>query len=466
MDTKTVVRETVNDTLRRQDHLQQKPPPPTGHGSLEDIAKFSALRVPGYASDPGNNLRAGLTSKYLYRDFQERGPAKTSVVDDFAALPPAITRALSSPAPAPSANRNSTPERPNFSFDDLRSVPENVVWRKGNSYFGRNVEANAPMRDAVTGNVVTPRGTVSTLDESARREYYANVLRGSGGGGGSDTTRRDFSLDLQGLLKQLERQPGEPSYRYRARTAAINEAVQNYVNLENNRRIVGATLRGQDMELQGRLLPKQLELEQARQLRALQGEFFRAAGGDARKAAALAASAGMPELAKSFYDLAEGSQKYSQGANKTALESLKSHATPDEKGNITEAEEARLRRRVESAVPGYLNMSENERLAYQPEADGTLSLIKGINARRNHRLSQAIGLDAPDPEFDRLPDLRGGKLGEVGFFEGLFTPQVQRGDYYVELPNDQKIYIGRDSLTENARELLKKRSVSTSALRD
>lgn len=423
---------------------------------------YKALGGSGEISLPGGSF-----TEILQR--YDKGEPQNSVTRANSANGSALSKAPT--ARANSANGSALSKAPTAptgtTSDALPSIPpvEGVIVRQGNTYSGVNVGPNAPMVDSA-GRIVSPRGGFAVLDESAKREYIQSVLQGAKQTRPATERSTTNGLDFGWVVRQLQRQPGEPSYRYRARTSALNEAVQNFINRENSIRNAETLRRGQDMESQGRLLPKQLELEQAQRLRALQGEFFQAAGGDSRKAAALAASAGMPELAKSFYDLAEGAQKYSQGTSKTALESLKSHATPDEKGNITEAEEAKLRRRVESAVPGYLNMSENERLAYQPEADGTLSLLRGINARRNHRLSQAIGLDAPDPEFDRLPDLRDGKLGEVGFFEGLFTPQVQRGDYYVELPNDRKIYVERDSLTENARELLKKRGVSTSALRD
>lgn len=165
------------------------------------------------------------------------------------------------------------------------SVADGQIWKSGNMYVGKNVGPDAAIMNARTGERAPIRGTVSTLDYSGAREYTRSLLQdaaaqqamaGAGASTGGLRMPSGGGFDYSDLLKQLGRQPGEPSYRYRARMEGVIGMMRNLVSADNNIRDnmtsrannaanVSAQLRGQD--LSNAAAAQRIALEEARALR-------------------------------------------------------------------------------------------------------------------------------------------------------------------------------------------------------
>lgn len=108
---------------------------PTGDGSFSDIAKFTALRAGGFASDLGDAMTMGLAGRF-YADNQNPQPSSAPAQQPTAAQPRAVAAQPKQANPsAPSATGEVAPE------------PTNNIVREGNSY-----SATGPISEGFTIN--------------------------------------------------------------------------------------------------------------------------------------------------------------------------------------------------------------------------------------------------------------------------------------------------------------------------
>jgi hypothetical protein len=151
---------------------------PTGDGSVGDIAKFTALRAGGFASDLANNLTLGLAGK-LYRDNDTpRTPVNT----------PAAT-----PAPAAAASTALAPPPGSRVVDENNGNPIVALRRAGTTEYTTAADASKPLGRGnlsvyqssgsapvagTAATVATPADDLRAPDASARAaELNANYDR-------------------------------------------------------------------------------------------------------------------------------------------------------------------------------------------------------------------------------------------------------------------------------------------------
>lgn len=218
--------------------------------------------------------------------------------------------------------------------------------------------------------------------------------------------------------------------------------------------------RGQDFDAQERQLQREAMLRQ----RQLLAQIMERAEGDPRRAAAIAASAGLSP--KEFLDMAENAQQFSARSAESAEKRIEGLMVADAEGRIPDAERARVRAMVSRMAPGFFNMSEADQLHVLPDVTAGVNLLRGANELRNHGLLQMIGWDGSSPEITMLPEnLRGAQLGEVTLAEGAFTPGgVRREDYRLRLPDGQTMFIPRGRMDQTMKDFLSRQGVDVGAL--
>lgn len=474
---------------------------PTGDGSAGDIAKFAALRTLGYASDLGNDLTFGLAGKYLYQDKPGAQPTaqptpatqpKPDLKNPYAAENAAKIAAAGAQPTAPT--QPTAFDRSNMSNADvIKANPAGKVTmtREPNgtmSFSGSNI--SGPVGYAGADGQALPGkglrgnswGNVNVLDSSEGRavnnrlaaQFDARIAseiaaaqqaarsagEASGGAGFNSREARDL------LSQAMTKQPGES----RADFATRSGAAMKMLGLETDERgnirtndtsrrgqdiTQSTTLRGQDMDLTGKILPKQMEMEAAARMRQLNANIWKEAGGDPRRAAALAQSVGMD--GKNFMDMADAQRKLTD-ANRAASDRQFEHraVTTDDKGNpvINNALAATSRNIREQLAPGYDSMTPEEQAEKRPYLDAGMNVVEGMNSLRKDGLLKYLGIDDA-PALSTLPDLTGAEHEEVGLFKGMFTPSVERGDRKVTLRDGTVRYIPREKFNENERALLR-----------
>lgn len=475
--------------------------PPTGDGSVKDIAKFAALRTLGYASDLGDNLTGGLAGKYLYRDHASRGSAPTSFVAN-AVVPPEVapsTQKGGAPNNVPAAGREARPA--DDSAGDLTNAilqwhknggqppaemvrdrvykiqgpdgkvlyagvgsgqaPKNPYEFQGGIYDGKNRQLES-------------KGTLSIVPPSVSREEVA--LR--------DTAKamdvlfpkpiRDTSAaeKAQTILSNLPTRPefGESQGAFLNRRDAMLRQAEILSAMDKNASVEYANALSANAQARQEYL-RSLSAEKANasklaetaRVRDVVAKFQEAANGDMRVAAELAMRSGMPELADTFLKLAKESQQYMQESRQDGLQALMHLATPGPDEKIPEHQKAMLRAVAESVAPGFFNMSPQEQIRVLPDVEAAIKLVMGHNRiGRETRLWQTVPIvgDGPDPALTRLPEMTGGVLREIQPWSLDVIGKPSARDYVVDLPKGQKLFLPRDILDESVMGMLKKRGVN------
>lgn len=202
------------------------------------------------------------------------------------------------------------------------------------------------------------------------------------------------------------------------------------------------SLRGTVYSADSQLGAKRMEMERSLRQQQLMGGIYQAAGGDLAKAAKLAASYGLD--GKSFQDMAAADQTRTMKNAEDARDTFKDlFTTPD--GKIDKNAEANAHVMAAKIVPGWENMSAEQRAANRTKVVDAVKLVQGMNATKDTGWLQKIGLDSPNGAYSQLPELvsKDGKraqVGDVGWWEGMTTPNVSRGDTVITLPNGTKRY--------------------------
>lgn len=154
--------------------------PPTGDGSMGDIAKFAALRAGGFASDLGNHLTMGLAGK-LYADNQPGAvpPAPAAGMQPGAGMQPAAPTGALPDAATPSNDPAEVNNAEKFGLpiqqqrDALAQSPVSLRGGFGNENLTTNTDqGSANLRASVAGMAPNQSYLVSGLDSGSK--IYAN----------------------------------------------------------------------------------------------------------------------------------------------------------------------------------------------------------------------------------------------------------------------------------------------------
>lgn len=248
--------------------------------------------------------------------------------------------------------------------------------------------------------------------------------------------------------------------------ARADEA-NNIRSTDASRYSADQTLRGNVYQTAGQLAVKRQESALRQQQQMAMGQIFQMAGGDPAKAAKIAAMYGLD--AKPFTDMAQADQTRQYNATTNASKRLEGMAVvKNDKGEmvISPGRLAKLNSTLGKMSPGWQHMDEPGQAAALAKAEASVNLLEGLNDRRNSGFWQAVGIDGKKPDLSTLPDMQGGRLEEVGTWEGATAGGgVGRNDYALVLGDGKhRLHLPRGAINQGELELLKERGVDISGL--
>ena len=216
------------------------------------------------------------------------------------------------------------------------------------------------------------------------------------------------------------------------------------------------SLRGQMYSSDAQLGAKRMEVERSLRQQQAIGGAFRDNKGDPVATARALAGAGLTDAAKSFQDMAGADQTRTQNNVKDARSTFDNMFTRDGKSGPERDEnaEALAHSLASQIVPGWENMSAEQRAANRTKVVDATKVLQGMNRERNASLGQWLGVSKPTPAYSQLPDLNGAQVGEVGFLDGLTPWGPTHGATKVTLRNGQERYIPKGELSESQQRLL------------
>lgn len=162
---------------------------------------------------------------------------------------------------------------------------------------------------------------------------------------------------------------------------------------------------------------------------------------------------------KDAMDIEKHNQTIGHNATNNARDRLKGMAVRDDGKGGTVVDEGRLAR-LESTLtkmsPGWAQADEATQAKLLRKAEASVNILEGLNSQRNNGWFQALGIDGKSVQLDNLPykEMKGGKLNEVDFVDGISTPDTSRNDYVIETPGGRKMYLPRSSVNQGELELL------------
>lgn len=217
-----------------------------------------------------------------------------------------------------------------------------------------------------------------------------------------------------------------------------------------------ATLRGQDMDMERAMAPIRYAQEQRR----MAGQLLQQTGGDLGAATKMAMRVGVdPSHLQAAWQ--------AETTNKTAEQNLaasKSKGVDDifanqfsytDKNGVKQRDqnaEALAKAEVLRASGGkFAAMSPDEQAAYAAAAMDNVKLLMSARSKQSTGYRQALGLQADDVALGGMPtaeQLQGSTLRDVGFWEGMTTPKIAKGDHRLRLRDGREMTFGRGDLTE------------------
>lgn len=316
----------------------------------------------------------------------------------------------------------------------------------GGQSAGPNIPAMAPTPNS--SNSWEARNNLRNLEVSASSIYDSRSPWGNKAKGAADVAAFQNAQAMD-TAARTGSDPGSVA-RTNAQASMVNAKTAAEASKENSRNSLRGTMYTADTQLGA----KQLEMQQRLRQQQLMGGIYQAAGGDPVKAAKLAASYGLD--GKSFQDMAAADQTRTQGNVKDARSTFENMFTRDGKNGPERDEnaEAMAHQLASQIVPGWENMSAEQRAANRTKVVDATRVVQNMNTLRNTGWLQKAGIDAPTPAYSQLPDLGGATVSDVGFWEGLTTPDVRSGDKKISLRNGDKRYLPQGTLTESQLRLL------------
>lgn len=381
--------------------------------------------------------------------------------------------------------------------------PNGNVTRIGNEYSGTNVRgditingfapgaglnlgsgASSPQNMAAADNLaasndITPRlRAQAQYDAEVANAQRINDMQQRMNGAGSKAAMLDLrspeylaarnasvtsTISRDGrprLRSEVEAETARTRMAQDAQTAQMqNQTVQRGQELTADASRYGSdnSLRGTMYSADSQLGAKRMEKESSLRQQAMMGKLWEMSQGKPEVFRSLAMQAGLPDAAKLGGDMAAADQTRAMKNAEDARDTFKDlFLTPD--GKIDKNAEANAHIMAAKIVPGWESMSAEQRAANRTKVVDAVKLVQGMNATKDTSWLQKIGLDNPNGAYSQLPELvsKDGKraqVGEVGWWEGMTTPNVGRGDTVITLPNGTKRYL-RGQLEESQAALL------------
>lgn len=364
---------------------------------------------------------------------------------------------------------NTVPGMSQAQIDATLTNPDGSRWSASD-----NAIMAANLRDGVDPYRGTSRGAAAAGGnqfQAPQNELY------DGGGFGllSNRARNERSLKMDAeQLKPGARTAlkafyeGEKEHR-KNQTDVQKTAMSEDGALKRTAMTDGTTRRGQDMDLQGKRVEAQgryavenAKLLREAQMREAQAQIWNDAKQDPVAARDMALRYGFGDMAKSFGELATSNQSRAKAASERGVSRLESRAV-DEDGNITDGAKAIVRAQANSMAPGFETMQPPEQDQYARDVLAGIDVMQGVNQTRDpsflNMVGNAVGLAGRSDMITSLPELKGAKAEKVGFWEGATTARVGKGDMKLAMPDGTELFIPRNKVDQNTKELLRARGV-------
>lgn len=371
------------------------------------------------------------------------------------------------------------------------------VTRVGNEYSGTNVRGDISVNGRPPGGGAISAQNMAAADALARRETLRGMADVSGGQGGmalpqaptvrhsgndwnARNTLRNAEVSASSITntrrwggKGAENSPAVQAYKamldndlalQRTEPGVQLETLRSNNGLRGQKLAADATRYGSDNSLRGtmysadsQLGAKRMEMERSLQQQATMGKLWEMSQGKPEVFRGLAMQAGLTDAAKLGGDMAAADQTRAMKNVEDARDTFKDlFLTPD--GKIDKNAEANAHVMAAKIVPGWENMSAEQRAANRTKVVDAVKLVQGMNATKDTGWLQKIGLDSPSGAYSQLPELvnkdgKRARVGEVDWWEGMTTPNVSHGDTVITLPNGTKRYL-RGQLEESQAALL------------
>lgn len=298
-------------------------------------------------------------------------------------------------------------------------------------------------------------------NQAAQRGSWENrVAQWNDPFSGIGKARRNMEVSMSGMTPYHHRGKGGTGEKLaEARQAAYGDLAKQHFGMAAGDRDDATRRHTSDNSLRGseasagatryaadaRRGSEQAETQQKLRQQQLMGGIYQAAGGDPVKAAKLAAGYGIDP--KQFTEMAGAEQTRAQANSKDARSTFDS-VFVDKDGKRDERAEAQAHQLASRVVPGWENMNPEQRNANRAKVVDATRAVQGMNSLRNNGWGQAVGWDAPTPEYSQLPDLNGATVGEVGLWDGATTPKVSSGDTRITLRSGEQRHIPAGTLSE------------------
>jgi len=210
--------------------------------------------------------------------------------------------------------------------------------------------------------------------------------------------------------------------------------------------------RDQDMRLQGQLLPKQMEIQMAQQMRRIHGDLMKASGGDYGKAAQLASAYGLGDHAKNFMELGQAEQKFGSEKLNAVRDMFKGQfASPDKDGKLVRDEllESQAAAMALAANPSFASMPQDQRNELVGNIGRQVKQLQSANMKNGDIWSWMKLKNAPSA-YTSMPspeELRGATYGDAGW--GAILPGgANRLDRQLRLKDGREFNIDPSLVTQ------------------
>ena len=211
------------------------------------------------------------------------------------------------------------------------------------------------------------------------------------------------------------------------------------------------SLRGQMYSSDAQLGAKRMEMQRGLRQQQAMGELWKASGGDPAKFQSLAMQYGLPDAAKQGGDMVAARQTQAKANSEDAQSTFKGMFL-DKEGKPDAGGEAMAHHAASQIVPGWENMSQEQRNAERPRVVEYVNMLQQANNNRDTGWLQKAGITKSSDMRSQMPDMTGATLSDVDWWEGATTPNIGRGDKKVTLKSGAEMHF--DSLNEAQKRLL------------
>ena len=438
-------------------------------GTVNQIGLNTGL----WGVDDGAKMQMDAAAPTTLRKTAPGAPTQTRPEDTFAG-PPAAAAGAASPATDPGAPRRV--DRPGQSplftnvADDAPYIGNNALMARGNGPSAQNMAA---ADNLAASNDITPRlRAQAQYDAEVANAQRINSMQQRMNGAGSRSAQLDLrspenlaarnasvtsTISRDGrprLRSEVEAETARTRMAQDAQIAQMKNQTEQRgqdVSADSSRYGSDNSLRSQMYSSDAQLGAKRMEMQRSLRQQQVMGELWKASGGDPAKFQSLAMQYGLPDAAKQGGDMVAARQTQAKANSEDAQSTFKGMFL-DKEGKPDAGGEAMAHHAASQIVPGWENMSQEQRNAARPRVVEYVNMLQQANNNRDTGWLQKAGIAKSSDMRSQMPDMTGATLSDVGWWEGATTPNIGRGDKKVTLKSGAEMHF--DSLNEAQKRLL------------